>query len=526
MSEEQIEPTGQEVEELPPEEDAEPAGQEVEEIAPEEQPASKRPVWLTVIIIIAAIALLCCLATVCAATAIYLFSDGDQVTPTPVQPVEAYVSISEPVQGATLDITQPIAVVGSGAGLFEGNVVVQVIDRDGNILAQEPTTLQGPDVGMGGEGDWKVQLTVETQPGMAGQIRAFSQSPLDGDIVAEDVVEVSLGSTPAVQASIQIDDPVAGQTLDIANPVTIRGKGAGLPEGNVVVQALDRDGNELALQPTILQGPDVGTGGEGTWEVQLTIETELGMAGQVRAFSPSPLDGSIIAEARVEVSFGSTPAMPVFLEISDPANGAVLDTANPVPVSGSGGGLPEGNVVVQALDADNNVLAEQATTLQGTDVSTGGEGTWSVELIVQPPAGTIGQIIAFSPSPESDEPVADSAIQVTYGEEMLELEGPTWILQRTLLRTEITALFEDGELTGSAGCNTYKGTYTITAGAGENEIEIGPLATTRMACQEKIMDQEARYLSALEAAETYIIEGTALTIHFPGGALIYEAQEE
>ena len=511
------------------EENIEPAeATEAEELPPEEQPASKRPVWLTVIIIIAAIVLLCCLLAVCAATAIYFFSDGDVATPTPtpVQPVESYIFISEPVQGAVLDITQPIAVAGTGAGLFEGNVVVQVIDRDGNILAQQPTVLQGPDVGTGGEGTWSVQLTVETEPGMAGQIRAFSTSPKDGSIVAEDVVDVSLGSTPAVQAYIQIDDPISGQTLDIAQPVTVRGKGAGLPEGNVVVQALDRDGNELALQPTVLQGPDVGTGGEGTWEVQLNINTEPGMAGQIRAFSPSPADDSIIAEARVEVSFGSTPSGPVFLEIDDPADGAVLDTANPVPVSGTGGGLPEGNVVVQAVDADNNVLAEQATTLQGPDVGTGGEGTWSVNLIVQPPAGTIGQIIAFSPSPESSEPVAGSAVQVTYGEEVLELEGPTWILERTLLKTEITAIFEDGKLTGSAGCNTYNGTYTITAGAEENEIDIGPLATTRMACQERVMNQEARYLGALEEAETYVIEGTTLIIYFPGGALIYEAEEE
>ena len=40
------------------------------------------------------------------------------------------------------------------------------------------------------------------------------------------------------------------------------------------------------------------------------------------------------------------------------------------------------------------------------------------------------------------------------------------------------------------------------------------------------MDQETRYLSALEAAETYTIEDTTLTIYFPGGALIYEAKEE
>jgi heat shock protein HslJ len=522
MSEDTIEPV--ESEDTLSEEGVQPA--EPEELQSEEHPATKRPTWVTVIIGIAAILLVCCVLAVCITTAITVFTGDEQATPTPVQPGKAYLTISEPVQGAILDITNPVAVAGIGAGLFEGNVVVQVIDRDGNILAQEPTTLQGPDTDMGGEGSWKVELTVETQPGMAGQIRAFSPSPVDGSIMAEDRVDVSLGSTPAVQAYIQIDDPVSGQNLDIANPITVRGKGAGLYEGNVVVQALDRDGNELAIQPTILQGPDVGVGGEGTWQVQLTIKTEPGMAGQIRAFSPSPVDNSIVAEARVQVSFGSTSPMPIYLEIDEPANGAVLDTTNPVPVSGTGGGLPEGNVVVQALDANNNVLAEQATTLQGSDVATGGQGSWSVNLIVQPPAGTIGQIVAFSPSPDSDEVVAGSAVEVTYGEEMLGLEGPTWILERTLLNTEITAMFENGKLTGSAGCNTYNGTYTATSGSSENEITIGPLATTRMACEGRVMDQETRYLSALEAAETYTISDTTLTIYYPGGALVYEAEAE
>jgi heat shock protein HslJ len=521
MSEETIEPAG--VEDTPSEESVAPA--EAQEV-PAEQPPAKRPAWVLAVIAIAAILLVCCVLAVAIVAAITIFSSNGEATPTPVQPIESYISISEPVPGAILDITQPIGVLGTGAGLFEGNVVVQVIDRDGNILAQEPTTLQGPDVGTGGEGTWRVELSVETEPGMAGKIRAFSPSPVDGSVMAEAIVDVSLGRTPAVQAYIQIDEPASGQTLDIAGPITIRGKGAGLPEANVVVQALDRDGNELASQPTILQGPEVGTGGEGTWEVQLSVTTEPGMAGQIRAYSPSPADNSIVAEAQVQVTFGSTPPMPVFLEIDEPASGALLDTSQPVAVSGTGGGLPEGNVVVRALDADDKVLAEQATTLQGSDVATGGEGTWSVTLIVQPPAGTLGQIVAFSSSPDSGENVAESTVSVTYGEKALGLEGPTWILQRTLLRTEITATFEEGRVAGSAGCNTYNGTYAVTAGENEDEIAIGPLATTRMACQQNIMDQETRYLSALEAAESYTIEDTTLTIYFPGGALIYEAKEQ
>ena len=101
------------------------------------------------------------------------------------------------------------------------------------------------------------------------------------------------------------------------------------------------------------------------------------------------------------------------------------------------------------------------------------------------------------------------------------LEGTIWLLDGTIPGSEITALFADGEVSGSAGCNTYQGTYRSTRAAGENTIEIGPLATTRMMCDEPLMEQEGLYLAALEAATGYTIEGFALSIEFPGGALLF-----
>ena len=56
-------------------------------------------------------------------------------------PASAFITIAEPVPGTILDIVQPVRVSGRGAGLPEGNVVIQALDRDGNVLAQEPTTL-------------------------------------------------------------------------------------------------------------------------------------------------------------------------------------------------------------------------------------------------------------------------------------------------------------------------------------------------------------------------------------------------
>ncbi len=93
-----------------------------------------------------------------------------------------------------LDPAQPIRIAGTGQGLFEGNVVVQVLDADGNVLAEEATILQGEDVGLGGAGVWEVDLQVVVEPGTAGQIVAFSPSPEDGSIMASDSVAVTFGT--------------------------------------------------------------------------------------------------------------------------------------------------------------------------------------------------------------------------------------------------------------------------------------------------------------------------------------------
>jgi len=520
--------------EAPQEEEApqEPAPVEEEASTSAEQPAGGRKTGWAVVGVVAAILALCTLV-VCMVAAIAIFSGGQEETawptpaPVPTQaavptqaPSGAMIAITEPDQGQVVEISQPVTVQGKGVGLPEGNVVVEVLDWQGNLLAQVPTMLQGRDVGTGGEGTWSTELTITVEPGTAGTIRAYSTSPLDGSVIAEDVVEVSLGRTAAVQPYIRIDEPAQGALLDIAGPVAVRGSGAGLTEANVVVEALDAQGNVLDRQPATLQGQDVGTGGEGTWSTNLTIKVEPGTAGTIRAYHSSALDGSIIAEDSVDVSFGQTPAVQPYIKIDSPGQGTTLDISEPVRVSGSGAGLPEGNVVVVAADQNGNVLAEQPTTLQGADVGTGGEGTWSVELAVPASGQTPGYIAAFSTSPNQRELTASDHVEVTFVGEYT-LEGTTWLLDKTISGSEITALFENEQVSGSAGCNSYQGTYRSTQADGGNTIEIGPLAVTRMMCDQPLMDQENLYLAALEAATEYTIEGFALTITYPGGTLLF-----
>ncbi|MEJ2211924.1 MAG: META domain-containing protein, partial [Anaerolineae bacterium] len=180
----------------------------------------------------------------------------------------------------------------------------------------------------------------------------------------------------------------------------------------------------------------------------------------------------------------------------------------------------EGNVVVVAADQDGNVLAEQPATLQGPDVGSGGAGTWSVELAVPVSGQAPGYIAAFSTSPRQRDLLASDHIEVTFSGEY-SLEGTTWLLDKTIPGSEITALFANGQVSGSAGCNNYNGTYRSTRAAGSNTIEFGPLATTRMMCDEPLMEQESLYLAALESATGYTLEGFALTITYPGGSLIF-----
>ena len=103
--------------------------------------------------------------------------------------------------------------------------------------------------------------------------------------------------TPVVSA-IRIDSPLPGTVL----PATfvVRGWGRGLFEGNVVVRVYNANRVLLAERPTVLQGPNVATGGEGTWSVQITVNTPPGTQGAIEATSPQPTP----ARAAVAVVFG------------------------------------------------------------------------------------------------------------------------------------------------------------------------------------------------------------------------------
>jgi heat shock protein HslJ len=107
---------------------------------------------------------------------------------------DALIIITSPQSDAELDSTQPVHIAGIGRGLFEGNVVIQVLDAEGNILIEQPTNAQGENVGIGAAGSWSIDLAVDVEPGTTAQITAFSQSPADGSWMASDRVVVTFAA--------------------------------------------------------------------------------------------------------------------------------------------------------------------------------------------------------------------------------------------------------------------------------------------------------------------------------------------
>ena len=79
-------------------------------------------------------------------------------------------------------------------------------------------------------------------------------------------------------------------------------------------------------------------------------------------------------------------------------------------------------------------------------------------------------------------------------------------------------------MTGSSGCNSYRGPFTVNG----TSLTIGPeIAGTRKACAPAPTAVEQAYLARLPQVASYEITGTTLTLRSKSGAtlLVYEASD-
>ena len=99
------------------------------------------------------------------------------------------------------------------------------------------------------------------------------------------------------------------------------------------------------------------------------------------------------------------------------------------------------------------------------------------------------------------------------------LEQTAWVLtsyatetgqENVLFNTTVTATFDNGNITGSAGCNRYSAGYQLSG----NRIAISSNTSTLMYCTapEGVMTQESTYLLLLKNVTAYTISNDQLTL--------------
>lgn len=198
-------------------------------------------------------------------------------------------------------------------------------------------------------------------------------------------------------------------------------------------------------------------------------------------------------------------------------------------ISGNGGCNSYGGQYV--ADGNNLIIRDVVSTLMfcGENVSDQ-ESNYLANLQSAKSYNVSGNLLRIADS--------NGTVVLTYSVvQPVSLTGTEWDmlsynngkggLVSALADTKITALFsEEGELTGSAGCNSYSTSYEVS----DSTIEIFPAATTRMYCSvpEGIMEQENEYLTALQSAASYEIQGKELVLFDANNtrAVIYEAASD
>ena len=98
----------------------------------------------------------------------------------------------------------------------------------------------------------------------------------------------------------------------------------------------------------------------------------------------------------------------------------------------------------------------------------------------------------------------------------MPLDGTEWVVteidgEPVIEDSGVTMEFENGMLSGNAGCNSYGGSYS---GSADGELELRDITMTLMACAEPdgVMDQETAFLAALREVTAWEQDGDDLRL--------------
>jgi hypothetical protein len=217
---------------------------------------------------------------------------------------DAPITILEPAQGS--QVTSPIRVIGYAQPTYQERISVRLIDQAGDAQDEQTAILMAYPGGAGrfvshlsfdlaGVSD-RAFLQIDSYDRRYGRLAQRTTQPL---------VLLSAGSDrvlPGHQgpAQLAIVEPRPGAILP-PGPVHIRGGGWTIRDGEVLVQAIDRQGQVVASSPVTL---DVGQDGRiGTFELDLTPAISFWQYGRLAVSELDPASGEVVFLYSIEVAF-------------------------------------------------------------------------------------------------------------------------------------------------------------------------------------------------------------------------------
>lgn len=165
----------------------------------------------------------------------------------------------------------------------------------------------------------------------------------------------------------------------------------------------------------------------------------------------------------------------------------------------------------------------------------------ATQMACEPPASDVESAYLAALGAVDSFAVQGETLTLTGGDSTLvfavgspdSLIGVTWVTVNLATEDAITGpvagseptmeFGEDGSVTGTDGCNTYSGDYTLDG----TSISVGPLATTKMACpDEETQQQSSDFATAMGSAATYRVTNAQLELKAEDGRLLVVANEK
>lgn len=188
-------------------------------------------------------------------------------------------------------VTSPLHVAGMADPTFEQNLVVRVIQADGSLVAEAPTTIMAD---IGRRGPFDIQLPVDLNAEQNIFIQIYTTSARDGGITHLSSVGVTF--TPSGPVDIITRSPYPEQIAiyepGISDTVSggvahVEGFGLAGFEQTLLIEVLDQDGAVVGSQPVMVEAPDLGFPGPFSADVPYTVSASGPGRIVVRDISPA-----------------------------------------------------------------------------------------------------------------------------------------------------------------------------------------------------------------------------------------------